>query len=766
MAAPRSYMHRSPSALAESESEAKRRKIRKGTRSCWECKRRKVRCTFTSFSDAICVECQRRGTSCIGQEHHEDSLPPSEKGLPMSERMIRIESLVNRLVEKVENNGMLNTDTGCGRAGAGERAPLPRTITTSPYLGVLETSRPLALYEPSLEEINLESDYRDSHPPSYSRSQSHSAMGFLNPDASRDRKISEALYAAFPSPEDIGILWQTGAHVSIYFHRVMSTPYLDLERDGLDLPKTPFPIPGPDTHPVLLARSMFLMATLLQYLDPESHEQIKYMSEPPRVIMKRLADTAARLVTTNDNMLGTVEGLECVMMEGIYQANCGNLRRAWIAFRRAMVVGQLMGIHRATSHPKVIDPNTKFNAQFFWYRIVSTDRFLCFMLGLPQGSLDRSMATQAALGADTSMGRLERMHCVIASRILERNEADPGSYDFSTTQKIDMELQDAAKIMPSSWWLAPNLAAVVGHDESVFWEMLRLVNQLYHYNLFNQLHLPFMLRFNSDERLYGYSQIACANASREVLCRFITFRSFNRVAFCCRAVDSFALMASLTLLLAHLDSRRPRPSDDGAHASNSNSGSLNFLAHQYLGDRAIIEQVLKTMEELAHMNNDAICANSASLLRRLLIIEAEAANGKVYSIQREQGSDTQQQQQQKPKQSEVNVLRIGIPYFGTIRLTRQDTATTEMPPSTAAIETGPLSASDRETRPPARRINVPPAQPSHQLSEQYLFPSGDETTEEYVLSRVEDTIDSVFLHEYLFQSADSLMHGPAGENGG
>ncbi|KAL7619832.1 hypothetical protein AAE478_010377 [Parahypoxylon ruwenzoriense] len=123
-----------------------------------------------------------------------------------------------------------------------------------------------------------------------------------------------------------------------------------------------------------------------------------------------------------------------------------------------MVVGQLMGIHRATSHLKAIDPNTKFDVQFFRYRIVSTDNFLRFIPGLPQGSLDRSTATQAALGNDASMGRLERMHCVIASRILERNDAGLGSYDFSATQKIDMELQEAAKIMPSGWWLAPNPA--------------------------------------------------------------------------------------------------------------------------------------------------------------------------------------------------------------------------------------------------------------------------------------------------------------------
>ena len=49
------------------EPAAKRRKVRKGTHSCWECRRRKVKCTFSSLDDAICITCLRRGTKCISQ---------------------------------------------------------------------------------------------------------------------------------------------------------------------------------------------------------------------------------------------------------------------------------------------------------------------------------------------------------------------------------------------------------------------------------------------------------------------------------------------------------------------------------------------------------------------------------------------------------------------------------------------------------------------------------------------------------------------------
>jgi hypothetical protein len=50
------------------EQAAKRRKVRKGTHSCWECKRRKVKCIFSSQDESICITCRRRGTTCISQE--------------------------------------------------------------------------------------------------------------------------------------------------------------------------------------------------------------------------------------------------------------------------------------------------------------------------------------------------------------------------------------------------------------------------------------------------------------------------------------------------------------------------------------------------------------------------------------------------------------------------------------------------------------------------------------------------------------------------
>lgn len=194
-------------------------------------------------------------------------------------------------------------------------------------------------------------------------------------------------------------------------------PYTTLDQQGLTTPESLLEIPEPNLHPVLIAKHMLLLASFLQHVHPDLHKDVKDLSESPRAMMDRLADLALGLVTTNDEFLGSIESLECVMIESVYQANIGSLRRSWLAGRRAMSIAQLMGIHRPDhkAQYKVLDPRTRCDPQLMWFRIVFLDRYLCLMLGISQGSLDRSMCSDTLLANDTPMGRLERIHCVIAS---------------------------------------------------------------------------------------------------------------------------------------------------------------------------------------------------------------------------------------------------------------------------------------------------------------------------------------------------------------
>lgn len=77
-------------------------------------------------------------------------------------------------------------------------------------------------------------------------------------------------------------------------------------------------------------------------------------------------------------------------------------------------------------------------------------------------------------------------------------------------------------------------------------------------------------------------------------------------------------MAAITLVLAHLgrSSRRPDPQPQTQDEISSQVGSL--LSHQAPSDRAMMEQALETVRRVSHSSGDALCAQSADVLHRLL----------------------------------------------------------------------------------------------------------------------------------------------------
>jgi hypothetical protein len=228
----------------------------------------------------------------------------------------------------------------------------------------------------------------------------------------KHEKLSQFLHASLPSEEDTRRIYAAARHSPILAHEIITMPYDLLDKKDVTAGEGLVEIPGPTQHPVLISRHMLLLATFLQHLHPDHHEEIKLLSEAPRTVMERLADLVVSLVTTNDELLGTIEGLECVIIESVYQANIGNLRRSWMSCRRAMNIAQLMGLNRHDNQAqyKVLDPTKEYHPHVMWFRIVFLDRYLCLMLGLSQGCLDRSMASDAMLAKGRCYVESPRCH--------------------------------------------------------------------------------------------------------------------------------------------------------------------------------------------------------------------------------------------------------------------------------------------------------------------------------------------------------------------
>ncbi|GFG27596.1 hypothetical protein IFM61606_07641 [Aspergillus udagawae] len=605
------------------EPSAKRRRVRKGTRSCWECKRRKIRCIFSSSEDVACIGCQHRGAPCVSQDMPEDLSPARKGNRHLSERIAKIEDFIKDFVASskhaAEGEPLQDKDSDTLKTRSNDSAPaLIRPIHTS-----------------------------DSQ--------------VVSGRAKTETTALHHLWTAFPAEDDAKILLRESSRPSLYTDFINTQPHSKLTLESLGAPHPMPELPGPNTHPVVLAKRMLMFAITLQ---SPCGEKVCGLSEPRGVLMSRLKTAATTWIMTKEEMHGTIDNLVCIILEGVFEVNCGNLRRAWLVYRRAMTVAQLMGLHRSPMPPlKRIDPELQADPSFMWFRIVYMDRYISLLLGLPQGTTDKSMGAISALQHEPHLGKFERQLTIIASCVLERNESAFTTGAIMTARSIDSELLRLSKSMPTSFWRPANIHSLTpGSPESLL-ETVRLSAQVYYYGLLIHLHLPYMMHGIGGDTEHEYSKITCVNASREIMTRFIAHRTFNPMSSCSRPVDFFALLAAMTLLLAHLD-------------AHHHCEATNILAHQRLSDRAILEQALERMDVISTVNKDVITGKSAALIRRLLAIEADAAEGHIYTSRNVIRDDDHGQEGIDEKGEE---LRLHIPYLGVIKIARQDPISCELP---------------------------------------------------------------------------------------
>ncbi|EPS35808.1 hypothetical protein H072_10795 [Dactylellina haptotyla CBS 200.50] len=590
----------------------KRRKIRKGTQSCWECKRRKVRCTFASPTEGICDGCRSRGTKCIGQEFLDETAP--------TRRLNRVDwmaALVEQLAER-------STGTQ-SKSQASERTPEQISTILSEATDVQS-------------ECYVTGDFKN---------------------------ISKVLLDVWPSQHNFDILSSAPVSPSVLYHGVVCIPYSSFLAEPIPSPQSLLQLPRRVSHPVIIARKLLLLATFLQGVPAQYAENLANMTVNYRTLMTNAVGTVGRLVTNNDELLASLESIECLMIESMYRNNAGDLRRAWLINRKAMTIAQLLGIHKASVHisPSMIieeETRTRIDSAQMWFRIVCSDRYLSLMLGLPQGSTDNIFASLSALDTCTPLERMERLESLAGGMILQRNSSEQP--DIDATRKIDKLLQDAGSLMSPKWWLpAPDPGLINGKDAKSFEETIRVTNQFTHYHQLVQLHLPYMMR--SDLR-YEYNKLTAANASRAILTGFLHFRNSVQSTAYCRGIDYTVFIASTVLCIAHIESRR----GNGGITNNINVPISESLLHQRQSDRGLLDRTLEIMQSTAEAENDLIAKEISTILEQLLVIESDSTNnGREYQTTAELGADTRADP--AAASSEVtSVLQIHIPHFGTIRI--------------------------------------------------------------------------------------------------
>ncbi|KAJ5430770.1 Transcription factor sdnS [Penicillium cf. griseofulvum] len=556
----------------------------------------------------------------------------------MAQRLEKLERVMGKLVEKITPEDSGNNGTPSTERLRRDSSTLPTESNIHRGLDMLEASgvddTPIGLLL-NLRQMNTAAQ---------------SSQGMMTPESflanqpsvgkasSRHEKLSRTLFALFPHQESVDtiIKFSTGSHfIASQFYS-----FRDIIQGQAEMSSAICDIPPATSHPAVLARKLLQLVICIQQLRPEFDYENLQLKASRAEVMAGIINIVANNVTSNDNLVCTQEGLECLIMQGLWHENAGNLRKAWLTFRRAMSVAQFMGIDRAkcntlNSADPSPNPRKRITPEIIWFRITYRDRYLSLILGLPVGSLDSNFASDEAMQGLTAMERLERLQTVASARIVERNR-NKSTQDYVVTQAIDFDLEAAARSMETGWWAEPSVQTFEDDDHVIISRIMCILLQIHHYSLLVLLHLPYMLHDPTENR-YHYSKATCTRSSREVLQRFISFRALVNSPFSCRHVDYAALIAAMTLLLSYLKQ----------HGNTSQPQPILSFAQQQ-EDRKLIMVVRERI--LAVMNHDKVSKASAEIIEQMMPI--------LDSIDSSPNGNT--------NLTDPGLVRLSIPYVGAV----------------------------------------------------------------------------------------------------
>ncbi|KAL6879928.1 hypothetical protein HDV57DRAFT_521957 [Trichoderma longibrachiatum] len=610
------------------------RRVRKGTRSCWECKRRKIRCSFQSGNPATCAWCISHNLACVSQQF-QDEASDASRNQSLEERMTRMENLLGRVLEKLEATGRHpphHTKESTGR---------PETVGDGIGIDVVNTDSTIS--NPSstsafMSEIGgdkISSTPTATPAPDIDQTIVHSNI-IMGPKLAR---VSRLLLEMMPSRYTIELLDNQSSPWMCQLLRPL--PSLQhLSKFSL-LKMMPLEASTP-SHPTFIARALMCIVICLQQLHRGVEAAELRLPSSRNEYVQSLPSAIISLVTSDDEIIATQEGLECLLLLSIYFINSGRPRRAWLNNRRAMAIAQLMGLHRirendGLAHDESDDRReTESNLADLWPHIIHHDRHLSQILGFPCGVADTYeplAPSNLKLMQHLDEKKQDSMYLKhldgIAALLIEWEQRSPTA-GTTITQTVDNALVNLSISMPSSWWHSSD--SLSGTQEEAM-DMLygRYNIQLWHHQLKMSNHLPFMLDA-AEETRSEYSRIACLKAARQLISIYLPLRTTFGMFSCC--MTNFQAFTAAVILIFNMFLRTP-------------AAELDVLSGQRERDWELIADVIATLDAAVERFDDRVALQARDVLRLLQAIEKD------------------------PKTLQGDKFHFTIPYFGIISIARK-----------------------------------------------------------------------------------------------
>jgi Fungal specific transcription factor domain len=371
-------------------------------------------------------------------------------------------------------------------------------------------------------------------PPEISRSQYN-----------KSKALVSALNNLLPSPHDLDILLDSSSR----WFTIWRQMFPEIADHRCETIKESISHSLRSDNPAAIAKVMICIAISVHQMPADFDWARLRLRDDPKELVERYITTINQLITADDEIAATIDGIECMVLEAKYHVNMGRPRRAWLLFHRAIAFCQLLGLHRLSARKPENKNDMQYKRQVsLWSHLFLGDRYLSLVLGLPYSVSDAFCTPYIPpIGfhpPDVPEGDLYASRMVpLVTKIIDRNQS-PAPMPYSATLRLDQDLEELHNQYDPSWW---SLERVKG--STIEEHFSRMQAHFFHHQTRTILHMPFMLKSSADKR-YQYSHQAALESAREMIKCYRVLRSDREVGpYICKLVDFQAFTAAMLLLL-------------------------------------------------------------------------------------------------------------------------------------------------------------------------------------------------------------------------
>ena len=344
---------------------------------------------------------------------------------------------------------------------------------------------------------------------------------------------------------------------------------------------------------VILTKILICLASCIQQL-PKSVQPSSLGSCLPLLTLKtRYMDFAEEFLAPDDGIVGSIDGLSCLLAQVAFYINAGLPRRAWAIFRRAVTFAYLLGV----MHESPFGDQQDMHTQALSLRLWQIDRSLSLILGLSYTVLEFPLKVGSDANASSvlpPMLLLSRKMGEVTGRVIKRNSQGQARMSYPETLQMDHDLDRCREIVPESWW-----NAIPDSDMTLdaIYEMFAF--KFWFHNLRNFIHMPFALGCSTSPQ-HHFSTSMALEASREMIRFYAVLRDINRPVIKLCNMSDFQVLTGALIIILNLLANTP-----------------GYQIEQQEQDWQIIDGLIYLMNHAAQDLANSVATQAARLLEDL-----------------------------------------------------------------------------------------------------------------------------------------------------